>query len=125
MPLFALANAGMPISVREFTSPVAVAVFSGFVVGKPVGVVAFSWVAVRLGIAIRPPDLGWRLMAGGGLLAGIGFTMALFIAHLAFSPDLIGEAKLGIFAASVVSAAAGLLLLGTSARVVHPSTTRI
>jgi NhaA family Na+:H+ antiporter len=125
MPIFALANAGMPISVREFTSPVAAAVFVGFVIGKPVGVVAFSWVAVRLGIAIRPPDLGWRFVAGGGLLAGIGFTMALFIAHLAFSPDVIGEAKLGIFAASVVSAAAGLLLLGTSARVVHPSTTRI
>ena len=114
MPLFALANAGMPISGRELTSPVAVAVFTGFVVGKPVGVVAFSWVAVRSGIAIRPPDLGWRLVAGGGLLAGIGFTMALFIANLAFSPGLIGEAKLGILAASVVSAAAGLLLLGTS-----------
>jgi NhaA family Na+:H+ antiporter len=56
-------------------------------------------------------------MAGGGLLAGIGFTMALFIANLAFSPDLIGEAKLGIFAASVVSAAAGLALLATSPRV--------
>jgi Na+:H+ antiporter, NhaA family len=114
MPLFALANAGMPISVSEFTSPVAAAVFAGFVVGKPVGVLTFSWVAVRSGIAIRPPDLGWTLVAGGGLLAGIGFTMALFIANLAFSPDLIGEAKLGIFAASVVSAAAGLLLLGTS-----------
>jgi NhaA family Na+:H+ antiporter len=121
MPLFALANAGMPISVREFTSPssVAVAVFAGFVVGKPVGVVAFSWVAVRSGVAIRPPDLGWRLVAGGGLLAGIGFTMALFIANLAFSPDMIGEAKLGIFAASVVSAAAGLLLLRTSSRALH------
>jgi NhaA family Na+:H+ antiporter len=121
MPLFALANAGMPISVREFTSPssVAVAVFAGFVVGKPVGVVAFSWVAVRSGVAIRPPDLGWRLVAGGGLLAGIGFTMALFIANLAFSPDMIGEAKLGIFAASVVSAAAGFLLLRTSSRALH------
>ncbi|HXV09791.1 MAG TPA: Na+/H+ antiporter NhaA [Burkholderiales bacterium] len=119
MPLFALANAGMPISVREFASPVAVAVFAGFVIGKPLGVVAFSWVAVRSGIAMRPPDLAWRLVAGGGLLAGIGFTMALFIANLAFSPDVIGEAKLGIFAASVVAAAAGLLILRTSARTVH------
>jgi NhaA family Na+:H+ antiporter len=116
MPLFALANAGMPISLREFTSPVAVAVFAGFAIGKPLGVVAFSWLAVRSGLALRPPDLGWRLVAGGGLLAGIGFTMALFIANLAFSPALIGEAKLGIFAASVVSAAAGLLLLATSSR---------
>lgn len=121
MPLFALANAGMAISVDEFTSPVAAAVFAGFVVGKPVGVVAFSWVAVRSGIAVRPPDLGWRLVAGGGLLAGIGFTMALFIANLAFSPALIGEAKLGIFAGSVASAVAGLLLLATSPVVTHPS----
>ena len=122
MPLFALANAGMPISGRELTSPVAVAVFAGFVVGKPVGVVAFSWVAVRSGVAIRPPDLGWTLVAGGGLLAGIGFTMALFIANLAFSPELLGEAKLGIFGASLVSAAAGLLLLSASSRMLRGST---
>jgi Na+:H+ antiporter, NhaA family len=125
MPVFALANAGMPISGGDFGSPVAAAVFAGFVVGKPLGVVAFSWLAVRSGIATRPPDLGWRLVAGGGLLAGLGFTMALFIANLAFSTDLIAEAKLGIFGASVVSAAAGLLLLGTSPRVVHPSTARM
>ena len=106
----------MQIAGREFTSPVAVAVFVGFVVGKPVGVVAFSWVAVRSGIAIRPPDLGWTLVAGGGFLAGIGFTMALFIANLAFSPELLTEAKLGIFGASLVSAAAGLLLLSASSR---------
>jgi NhaA family Na+:H+ antiporter len=113
----------MSISVREFTSPVAVAVFAGFVVGKPVGVLAFSWMAVRTGIAVRPPDLGWTLVAGGGLLAGIGFTMALFIANLAFSPDVIGEAKLGIFAASLVSAAAGLVLLGALSRVPRGSNT--
>ncbi len=123
MPLFALANAGMPISWREFTSPVAAAVFAGFVVGKPVGVLAFSWMAVRSGIAVRPPALAWTLVAGGGLLAGIGFTMALFIANLAFSPDVIGEAKLGIFAASVVSAAAGLLLLSVSSRRIRRSNT--
>lgn len=116
MPVFAFANAGMPISAGDLGSPVAAAVFAGFVVGKPLGVVAFTWLAVRSGMAILPPDLGWRLVAGGGLLAGIGFTMALFIASLAFSTDLIAEAKLGIFGASVVSAAAGLLLLGTSPR---------
>ncbi len=122
MPLFALANAGMPISGREFTRPDALAVYAGFVVGKPVGVVAFSWVAVRAGIAVRPPDLGWTLVAGGGLLAGIGFTMALFIANLAFSPELLGEAKLGTFGASLVSAAAGLLLLSASSRMLRGST---
>jgi NhaA family Na+:H+ antiporter len=79
--------------------------------------------AVRSGIAVRPPDLSWTLVAGGGLLAGIGFTMALFIANLAFSPDVIGQAKLGIFAASVVSAAAGLLLLSVSSRMLCGSKT--
>jgi ABC-type Fe3+-siderophore transport system permease subunit len=67
----------------------------------------------------RRPRALFSLVAGGALLAGIGFTMALFIANLAFSPDMIGEAKLGIFVASVVSAAAGLLLLRTSSRSFH------
>jgi len=66
---------------------------------------------VRSGIALRPPDLDWRLLVGGSLLAGIGFTMALFIANRAFSESLINNAKLGIFLVSVVSALAGLALL--------------
>ena len=72
---------------------------------------AFTWLAVRSGIAIRPPDLEWRLLMGGGLLAGIGFTMTLFIANLAFSQNLIDCANLGIFLASAFSAVAGLALL--------------
>nr|WP_197703213.1 Na+/H+ antiporter NhaA [Sulfurifustis variabilis] len=111
MPLFAFANAGFPLSSGDVDASITFAVFVGFVLGKPVGVLAFGWLAVRSGIAIRPPDLDWRLLAGGGLLAGIGFTMALFIAHLAFSKDLIDSAKLGIFLASAVSAGAGLALL--------------
>ena len=75
------------------------AVFVGFALGKPLGVFVFSWLAVRTGIAIRPADLNWMLLAAGGLLAGIGFTMALFIANLAFSPVLINSAKLGILSA--------------------------
>jgi NhaA family Na+:H+ antiporter len=116
MPLFAFANAGTPLSRDALGGPVSVAVFAGFVLGKPLGVLAFGWLAVRSGIALRPPDLGWRLLAGGALLAGIGFTMALFIANLAFDEALLREAKLGIFAASIVSAAAGLLVLGRSPR---------
>ncbi|MCY1338724.1 Na(+)/H(+) antiporter NhaA [compost metagenome] len=111
MPLFAFANAGLPLSLADLGNSVTLAVFIGFVLGKPVGVLAFSWLAVRSGLAIRPPDLGWRLLAGGGLLAGIGFTMALFIANLAFPASLIDSAKLGIFAASMFSAVAGLMLL--------------
>ncbi len=111
MPVFAFANAGLPLSLEHFGNSVTVAVFVGLAVGKPVGILTFSWLAVRLGIAIRPPDLGWRLLAGGGLLAGIGFTMALFIANVAFSNTLIDGAKLGIFLASIVSALAGMALL--------------
>jgi NhaA family Na+:H+ antiporter len=111
MPLFAFANAGLPLSLADLGNSITVAVFVGFVLGKPIGILTFSWVAVRSGIALRPPELSWRLLAGGAMLAGIGFTMALFIANLAFSQSLIDSAKLGIFLASVVSAAAGLALL--------------
>lgn len=111
MPLFAFANAGLPLSLGEIGNAVTLAVFVSFVLGKPVGILAFSWVAVHLGIAIRAPDLDWRLIAGGGMLAGIGFTMALFIANLAFDQELLDSAKLGIFLASVTSAALGIALL--------------
>jgi NhaA family Na+:H+ antiporter len=72
--------------------------------------------AIRLHIAIRPPELTWRLLIGGSLLAGIGFTMALFIANMAFGKSLIDSAKLGIFLASGFSAVAGLALLMWLAR---------
>ena len=111
MPLFAFANAGMPLSTAELGNPITLAVFVGFTIGKPVGVVTFGWLAVRSGLARRPADMGWGLLAGGGLLAGIGFTMALFIGVLAFPDELIDAAKLGILSASVVSAAAGLTAL--------------
>lgn len=111
MPLFALANAGLVLSLADLRSSVTVAVFVGFALGKPIGVLTFSWLAVRSGIAIRPQELSWRLLGGGGLLAGIGFTMALFIANLAFGKSLIDEAKLGILLASVFSAGTGVALL--------------
>ena len=116
VPLFAFANAGVTLSLDNLDGPVAIAVLVGFVIGKPVGVLAFSWMAVRSGIATRPPELSWGILAGGGLLAGIGFTMALFIANLSFGENLIGSAILGIFLASVVSALAGLALLTCTTR---------
>jgi Na+:H+ antiporter, NhaA family len=110
----------------DLGNPVTVAVFGGLALGKPIGVVTFSWLAMRSGIGIRPPDLSWSLLAGGGLLAGIGFTMALFIANLAFSQSLIDGAKLGILSASIVSAVAGLTLLAwLSPRGMSPQTARI
>jgi NhaA family Na+:H+ antiporter len=125
MPLFAFANAGVPLSLGELANSVTVAVFVGLALGKPIGVLTFSWLAVRSGIAMRPPDLSWAVLAGGGLLAGIGFTMALFIAHLAFSESLINSAKLGIFLASGLSAVAGLgLLRWLPTRGKHPQVDR-
>jgi Na+:H+ antiporter, NhaA family len=111
MPFFAFANAGVPITLGDLGNPTTAAVLVGFVLGKPIGVLSFSWLAVRWGIAVRPPELSWAFLAAGALLAGIGFTMALFIANLAFSESLINAAKLGILSASSVSATAGVGLL--------------
>lgn len=111
MPVFALANAGLALSWANVDRPVAAAVFFGFAVGKPVGILLFAWLALLSGLATRPVDLGWGAMAGGSCLAGIGFTMALFIASLALSGPLMDSAKIGIFLASLFSAVAGLALL--------------
>lgn len=111
LPLFALANAGVPIVAARFDQGIAVAVIAAFVAGKPVGVLLFAVLAAKLRIAVRPDELPWTLLAAGSLLTGIGFTMAMFIAELAFAPALLDSVKLGILLASVVSAAAGLLAL--------------
>lgn len=111
MPIFALANAGVAISGADIGQPVSVAIFAGLVFGKPVGVLSFSWLAVRLGLATRAFGLSWPLLAAGGFLTGIGFTMSLFIAGLAYAPAMLNAAKIGILAGSAVSAAAGLLML--------------
>ena len=111
MPLFALANAGVVIAPATFDATLALAVFIGFVAGKPIGVLLFSAIAVKLRLALRPDDLPWSVLGAGAILTGIGFTMALFIADLAFRPDHLDTVKLSIVGASIVSAAAGLLAL--------------
>lgn len=116
MPVFALANAGLPIALENLEPSVTATIFLALVVGKPVGIMAFCWLAVRIGVATRPPELSWGVLAGGSVLGGIGFTMALFIAGRAFDQHLLDSAKVGIFAASVVSAALGLTLLAWIAR---------
>jgi NhaA family Na+:H+ antiporter len=110
MPVFALANAGVPIRLDSLGSPVALAVAAGLVVGKPFGIVATSWLAVRLGIARLPEGASWTAIAAGGVLAGIGFTMALFVASLALEGALLESAKVGVLVGSAVSAVAGLAL---------------
>jgi NhaA family Na+:H+ antiporter len=111
IPLFALANAGVEISGTDIEQPVLVAIVTGLVIGKPVGVLVFCWLAVHLGLATRAVGLSWPLLAAGGLLTGIGFTMSLFIAGLAYPDAMLDSAKIGILAASIVSAGAGLLML--------------
>jgi len=112
LPVFALANAGVTISSQDFDASVATAIVAGLVLGKPLGVMSFSFLAVRIGVATKPSSLDWGLIAAGGALTGIGFTMAVFIAELAFDDSLLKSAKLGILAASIASAAIGLLGLG-------------
>lgn len=116
MPLFALANAGVKISLSDLTSPITVAIFAGLVLGKPTGVLALSWLAERARLARRPEGLEWPVIFGGALLTGIGFTMSLFIAALAFDAAMLPSAKLGILSASVVAGSAGLLTLTWLAR---------
>ncbi|MCE3043802.1 Na+/H+ antiporter NhaA [Legionella sp. 16cNR16C] len=108
LPLFALANAGVALTSSDFTQGVTVAVFLGFVLGKPIGVLGFSFIADFFGLAIRPKSLNWILLAGGSILAGIGFTMAIFIANLAFNQEVINAARLGILLASIFCALAGM-----------------
>jgi NhaA family Na+:H+ antiporter len=111
MPVFALSNAGFAISSADVGQPVSVAIFAGLVLGKPIGVLTFSWLAVRCGLATRALGLNWPLLAAGGLLTGIGFTMSLFIAGLAYAPVMLDAAKIGILTGSGVSAAVGVLML--------------
>jgi NhaA family Na+:H+ antiporter len=111
MPIFALANAGVAFQIADATSAVALAVAAGLVIGKPVGIVLVSFLAVKIGVATLPKGVGWGAIMGGGLLAGIGFTMALFIAGLANLGDSLDEAKVGVLAASAFAGVAGIGVL--------------
>lgn len=118
IPIFALANAGLHLSGdmgKMVTDPVTLGVFFGLFIGKPVGVIGACLLAVKLNIASLPTGVTWRHIYGAGCLAGIGFTMALFIAGLAFKadPEHLAAAKLGILSASLVSTIAGLSILMT------------
>jgi NhaA family Na+:H+ antiporter len=111
MPVFALANAGVVLHLSDFSDPVAVAVATGLVIGKPLGIVLFGWLAVRLVVKRLPEGITWGTLAGAGCLAGIGFTMALFIADLALDAALLDAAKVGIIAGSAVAAVIGMAAL--------------
>jgi NhaA family Na+:H+ antiporter len=116
VPLFALANAGVDfrgVDILEMMgSSVALGVAVGLVVGKLVGITGFTWLALRLGWGRLPPGVGMTHVAGVSAVAGVGFTVAIFISGLAFNhPELVDMAKLGIFAGSAVAGALGSALL--------------
>ena len=118
MPIFALANAGISLAGTGLDSvgPIALGVTAGLVLGKPIGILAMSWLAIALG-ARRPAGVTWGQLAGVACVAGIGFTMSLFVASLAFpDPARLAEAKLGITAASIVAGVVGALAVTFATR---------
>jgi NhaA family Na+:H+ antiporter len=125
MPVFALANAGVVLSgVGDvLTDRIALGVVLGLLLGKPGGVMLFSWLSVRLGFAGLPAGVSWRQLHGAAWLAGIGFTMSLFVSGLAFAAEeLLTAAKLGVLAGSIVAGVVGWRLI-VSAGPARASTT--
>jgi NhaA family Na+:H+ antiporter len=120
VPIFGLANAGVVLSGDVISgaveSPVSQGAALGLVLGKPAGILLFTWLAVRLGLGALPNGAGWRHIAGIGLLGGIGYTVSLLISDLAFeTPLLVEQAKMGVLLASLVAGVTGyvfLLLVG-------------
>jgi len=128
VPIFALANAGIVLSTDALTSPSAVlgGVAVALVAGKFIGVTLFSWVAVRLGFGRLPDGAQWGHILGVGAVAGIGFTVSLFITGLAFSDVAIqDDAKIGILVASIIAALAGAAILVATSRRATPGATEI
>lgn len=115
MPIFALANAGVALGgdiVGALTSPVTLGIVVGLVIGKQIGITGMAWLAKKTGLADKPNDISWKALYGVSWLAGIGFTMSLFITPLAFDdPTLQTEAKVGILAASIIAGTIGYALL--------------
>jgi len=114
MPVFAFFNAAVVIEagfLRTLAHPATLGVLLGLVVGKPIGIVAFSWLAVRLRVADMPEGVSWRQMVGVGCLGGVGFTMSLFINGLAFDGALLTAAKTGILMASLTAGVIGYAML--------------
>ena len=121
LPIFAFANAGVPldgINLAFFASEVPAGIALGLLLGKPLGVFGASWLAIRFGVARMPEATRWLQLFGAALLCGIGFTMSLFIASLAFENEaakLVVESRLGILAGSITAGIVGFLVLRLAA----------
>jgi Na+/H+ antiporter NhaA len=127
VPLFAVANAGIPISGRflahAYTSPVVLGIIVGYVVGKPVGVAGVSWLVTTLTRGRLRPAVGWAAVTGGGAVAGIGFTVSLLIASLAFSGEQLAEAKLAVLTSALLATLVSIGVFRLTAKL--PTTARI
>ena len=116
IPIFALANASVDLAAVDWygavSHPVTAGVVAGLVIGKSLGISLFAWAAVRLGVARLPSGVAWKHLVGASWLAGIGFTMSLFIGQLAFQdPALVDQARIGVLLGSAISAGVGLAWL--------------
>jgi NhaA family Na+:H+ antiporter len=117
LPLFAFANAGVPLAgmtIKALLEPVSLGIIAGLFIGKQLGVFSFAWLAIKLKLASLPEKVSWTQLYGAAILCGIGFTMSLFIASLAFEhvgQEYIRQVRLGILTASLLSAVLGYLLL--------------
>ena len=119
VPLFALANAGIPISggllTRAFSSPITLGILLGYVIGKPIGIAGGTFVLTRLTRGRLRPPVGWAAVLGGGTIAGVGFTVSLLVATLAFHGVQLQEAKLGVLGAAFTASAITWLLFRATA----------
>ncbi|HSP89041.1 MAG TPA: Na+/H+ antiporter NhaA, partial [Ignavibacteriaceae bacterium] len=118
MPLFAFANAGVDLSgdiLSSLTNFVSLGIIAGLFFGKQLGIFLFSWLSIKFGLAEKPEGVSWKIIYASGILAGVGFTMSLFIANLAFGASgLLDISKAGILAGSLISGITGFLILKTS-----------
>jgi NhaA family Na+:H+ antiporter len=120
IPLFALANTGIKISpdlLSGLSSNNAIGIITGLFIGKPVGIFLFTLLAVKLGLSSLPAEVSWKQVLGAGMIAGIGFTMSIFIALLAFNePLIIDTSKVAILCGSILSCIAGLVMLSVAGK---------
>ena len=115
MPLFALANTGIALTgnwVEGLTTSNSLGIFTGLFVGKPLGIVLFSFVAIKIGLSQLPNDVSWKHIIGAGFLGGIGFTMSILITALAFSnPEVVQTSKISILLSSLLAGVVGFMIL--------------